>query len=160
MASVSGTFLGLDFGHFLGKVAQVGQFGADGLHGRKVGIRIAFLDNQLPSDFGRAEPGIQAVGAKLGIGLTLAIDNALDIGEEVGQMDFDPLAATGGKSVLNRDAAFEFACALANCDAAPPQFTFRPPLTTRSEFFDRASHKDTAGTAFEGLGCVDEECFE
>jgi len=61
---------------------------------------------------------------------------------------------------LNGDAALKFACTLPNRNAAPPKFTFRPPLATWSEFFDHARHKDAAGTAFEGLGGVDEERFQ
>jgi len=66
--------LGLGFGHLLGIVTQVGQLGAESLHGREVGVGIAFLGNQLASDFGRTEASIQAVRAELGISLTLTIN--------------------------------------------------------------------------------------
>jgi hypothetical protein len=130
------------------------------LDGWEVGVGIALLGHQLPADLGRAEPRIPAVRAELGIGLTLAVDNGLDLRAEVGQMIFSPLASTRGDVVLQGAPTLKFAGALPNGNAAPAAFPFRASLPPWPEFFDRAGHKEPAGTPFERLGRVDKERCE
>jgi hypothetical protein len=86
--------LGLTLGDFLWIVAQFIQFGTDGLGGRQYGIRVAFLGDQLAPHLGRCQSSIQAVGAELWISLALAIDDGLDIRQEVGEMYFRALPPT------------------------------------------------------------------
>ena len=152
--------MGLRFRDLFGGVAQGIKFGADGLHRRQCGISVALVDNQLATYFGGAQAGIQALRAKLGISLALAINNGTDIVQQVRQMVFRPLAAPCGEVVLNRHAAFQLTPALAKGYAAPPEFPFRPPLATGPQFLHRTCHKDAAGTPFEGLGRVDKQRLE
>src|SRR4029450_9807811 len=93
MASVSGSFLGLTLGHFLREIAQIIQFSADSFGRWQYGIRVAFVGDQLTPHLGRCQARIEAVGAELGVGLALAIDDGLDIRQEVGQMCFRPRRA-------------------------------------------------------------------
>ena len=120
--------MGRRFCHLLGIVAQIGQLGAHRLDGWEVGVGIALLGHQLPADLGRAEPRIPAVRAELGIGLTLAVDNGLDLRAEVGQMIFSPLASTRGDVVLQGAPTLKFAGALPNGNAAGAAFPFRASL--------------------------------
>ena len=57
--------MGASLGHFLGKVAQLVEFGADSLNRGQLFIVIAFLANQLASYLRSAQTTIEAVGAKL-----------------------------------------------------------------------------------------------
>ena len=52
-----------------------------GLYSGQCVIGVAFLANELASDFGSAQTRIQPGGPKLGIGLTLTIDDGLDVGQ-------------------------------------------------------------------------------
>jgi hypothetical protein len=73
--------LWLTLGYFFGVVAQGIEFACQGLHGGQCVIAVAFLSNELASDFGSAQTRIQPGGAKLGVGLTLTIDDGFDVGQ-------------------------------------------------------------------------------
>jgi len=85
MASVSGTFLGFDVGDFGRVIAEIVQFGRDGALGRQFGVRIAVRRAQLPPDFRSGQARIQAVVAKLGVGLALPLHNDADILQQMGR---------------------------------------------------------------------------
>ena len=76
----------LTLGDLFGIVTQGVELRRERLHGGQCSVRVAFLPNELPSDFGSTQSGIQPRRAKLRIGLTLAIDNRFDIGEEGGEV--------------------------------------------------------------------------
>ena len=73
--------MGLTLGHFFGVGAQGLEFACQGLHGGQCVIGVAFLGDELASDFGSAQTRIQPGGAKLGVGLTLTIDDGFDGGQ-------------------------------------------------------------------------------
>ena len=60
-------------------LAQGVQFRQDGALGRQGRIGIALLRDQLSAHFCCGDPGVQALGPKLGIGLALAIDQRFDV---------------------------------------------------------------------------------
>jgi hypothetical protein len=81
MALVAGIFLWLTLGYFLGVVAQGIELACQGLHGGQCVIAVAFLSHELASDFGSAQTRIQPGGTKLGVGLTLTIDDGFEVGQ-------------------------------------------------------------------------------
>src|SRR4029453_11385545 len=91
IASVSGSFFGVDSWPLSREIAQIIQFGADGFGRGQYGIRVAFVGDQLTPHLGRRQASIEAVGAEWGGGLALAIDDGLDIRQEVGEMCFRTL---------------------------------------------------------------------
>ena len=64
-------------GDLLGEVAQGVELGTDGLGSGKLSVSVAVLGDELAPDFGGTEAGVEAIGAELGIGLALAINDAL-----------------------------------------------------------------------------------
>ena len=120
-------------------------------------IGVAFVCDQLPADFRRAQAGRETVGAALWVGLTLAIDNGADIGQQVREMVFHPLAPTCSKGIEAGEPALQFVGPFANGHTAPPEFAFRAPLSPGSQFFDGAGHKQPSGTALERFRHLDEQ---
>ena len=49
-------------GYLLGEVAQVLEFGVDRLNSRQFFVGIAFLGDELASDLGGTEAGIETIG--------------------------------------------------------------------------------------------------
>src|SRR5262249_7260465 len=49
---------------------------------------------------------------------------------------------------------------LANGHPAPPEFTFRTPLSPGPQLFDGTGHKQPSSTTLERLCCLDEERLE
>src|SRR5262249_40359450 len=47
-----------------------------------------------------------------------------------------------------------------NGHPAPPEFTFRTPLSPSPQLFDGAGHKQPSGTALERFCCLDEQRLE
>jgi hypothetical protein len=112
-----------------GLVAQSIAFRREGLHGGQDGIRGAFLRDKLAADFRGAEPGIEPRRAQLRVGLTLAIDERLDIGQQGGPVVFCTLTATGRKGIQTGETTRSLMGALADCHTAPAEFTFCAPLS-------------------------------
>ena len=160
MASVSGIFLGLTLSDLFGIVTQGVEFRCERLHGGQGSVCIAFLHNELTSDFGGTQSGVEPRRAKLRVGLTLAIDEGLDIGEEGGQMIFCALATTGRKGIETPKPALQLMEAFADRHTAPAEFTFCPPLPASAQFFDGTRHKEPTGTSFQGPGCINKEGLE
>jgi hypothetical protein len=71
--------LRLTFGHLLRIVAQGVELGGDGLDSGEGVISVALLGDELSAHFRRAQAGIETMGTELGVGLTLAIDNGLNV---------------------------------------------------------------------------------
>ena len=160
MASVAGFFLRLTFRHFLRVVPEGIELAGNRLHRGECGIRVALLGDQLASDFGGTQTGIQTRRAKLGVGLALAIHEGFDIGEQLGQMVFYALPTTGRKGIKTREAAGQFMGTFADRHAAPAKVAFRAPLPTWPQLFDRTCHKEPASATFEGLSCFHEQGLE
>src|SRR4030095_7254892 len=129
MASVSGIFLGLTLGDLFGIVTQGVEFRCERLYGGHCSVRVSFLHDELTADFGGTQSGIEPRRAKLRVGLTLAIDDGFDIGEEGGQVIFCALATTGRTGIETPDPALQLMAALADSHTAPAEFTFCAPLS-------------------------------
>jgi predicted ATPase len=114
--------LGATLRHRLRIVAQCVEFGANRCRGGQLGIGVAFLRDQLPAHFSGTQARIQAGRAELRVGLALAIDNRLDIGQEGRQMVLGPFPPTQRKGIDALDATVQFAHAFADGHAAPAQF--------------------------------------
>src|SRR5215831_4756268 len=97
IASVSGDFLRLTFGDLLGIVPEGIEFGRQGLHRGERVISVPVLGDELASDFGGAQTGIEPCRAKLRIRLTLAINDSVHIVQQGGQVGFHRLTTTGSK---------------------------------------------------------------
>ncbi len=141
-------------------IPQPIQLGGDGLDGREFGVGIAFLGDQLAANLRSVQPGVEALGAKLGISLTLTINNRRNVGEEIRQMIFGAFAPARRAVVQADQATIQFMGADANRLAVPPQFAFGAPLPTRSEFFDSPGHEQPSSTAREAMRRLDEQRFE
>ena len=98
---------------------------------------LAFLGDELATDFRRAQTGIQARCTKLWVGLALAIDDGGDIGEQARQVVFRTRPrAQNLKGTENRFYRF-FVPQVSRLT----QFAFRLPLAAWSQFFDRSCMK-------------------
>jgi hypothetical protein len=131
-----------------------------GWHGGPRVIGVALLGNALASDCGSAQTRIQPGGAKLGIGLTLTLDEGFEVRQSGGQVVLHALPATGRAGLQTGDPALQHMGALADGDTAPAEFTLCAPLAPRASVFDGACHKDAAGTACKGPRCVHDQGFE
>src|SRR5262245_22879627 len=124
MASVSGIFLGLTLSDLFGIVPQAVEFRCERLHGGQGSVCRAFLHNELTSDFGGPQPGVEPRRAKLRVGLTLAIDDSFDISEEGRQVIFCALATTSRKGIETPEPALQRMAAFADSHTTPAAFTF------------------------------------
>ena len=104
-------------GYLLGEVAQVLEFGVDRLNSRQFFVGIAFLGDELASDLGGTEAGIETIGSEPWISLTLGIDDAFDIRKQIGQMVFGALTSSGREGIDAGKAAFQLMGAFADGDA-------------------------------------------
>ena len=69
-------------------------------------VGVALGREQLLADFGGTDAGEEPLGLELGVGLALAIDDVLDILEQVGQVVFDgptPSSSEGIKGQVPHD---------------------------------------------------------
>jgi len=137
-------------------IAEVTELGRDGTLGRKVGIGIAFLRNQLPTNLGCGQAGIQAISAKVRVGLALCIDQSFDVSQQVRQVVFGTFATAQREGVHTLDAAFEFLERFAQGLPIPVQFTLGLRLATTTEFVNSTSHKSPAFVSFKRLGGLDQ----
>jgi len=148
--------LGLRLGDFARVIAQGTQFGRDGSLGRKFVIDRAFLHNQLPANLGRSQACIQAIGAEIGIGLALRVDQRLYVSKQVRQVVFGTFATAQREGVHTLEAAFEFLERFAQGLPIPVQFTLGLRLATTTEFVNSTSHKSPAFVSFKRLGGLDQ----
>src|SRR5262249_43595008 len=116
--------------------------------GGQYSVRVAFLHDELTANFGGTQSGIEPRRAKLRVGLTLAIYDGFDIGEEGGQVIFCTLATTGRKGIETPEPALQLIAAFADSHTAPAEFAFCAPLPTYAQFFDRTRHTEPAGPSF------------
>ena len=109
-----GFFLGLRFGHLLGKVAQGVELCGDRLYRRQGLIAITLLGDELAPDFRSTQPGIETRRAKLGVGLALAINDSADIPKQGGEMVFGALSSAGREGIETPEATFQLMRAFAD----------------------------------------------
>jgi hypothetical protein len=122
----------------------------------QLGVGVAFVRHQLAPHFGSREARIQAVRAELWVGLTLAIDQRVDIGQEVGQMVFGAFPPAECERIEADKAAVEFPQTFADGHPAPTQFTCGSLLPASTKFFHSARHKQPTSAALQRLGGFDE----
>jgi len=118
------------------------------------------LGDELAADLGGAQPGRQTCRTKRRIRLTLTLDERFEIDQQVGQMVFRPLPTTGREGVQTGETTGELMQAFAKRPTIPAEFAFRTPLAAETSLFDGPCHEDPAGTAFQSLGRVNEQCLE
>jgi hypothetical protein len=152
--------LRLTFGDFFGQVAQAVALGSDRLHGGQLLRRVALPGDALAPDFGGTQPAIQAGRAKLGVCLALALDDGLDIRQQVRERVFGTFATSGCEGIETRAAALSLMGALAKGASVPTPFALRTTLATWPQLLDSPRHKEPAGAPFEGLGSRHEQGFE
>src|SRR5258708_17935100 len=100
---------------------------------------------------GGTQAGVEPLIFELRIRLALPVDDGSDIHQQVGQVVFCQFAAADTKCIQTRDAAVDFVHPFANRLAVPAEFTFDSAGATRTECFDGARHKVSAGTPFAFL---------
>jgi hypothetical protein len=156
MASVSGTFLGAALGH-LAQVETPGvQLGRDGLDGGQLRVSVTFGSDQLPADFGSGQPAVAARALEGRVGLTMLLDDGLDVDAELRQMDLGALTAAGGKGIQTGDARAEFVQALAERIAGPAQQLLGLALA-QAEAIHGLGHEAAACSAVQGGRGVDQQ---
>jgi hypothetical protein len=136
------------------------ELGGDRLHGGQRRWRVALVGDEWAPDFLGTQSGVQTRRAKLGVCLALAIDDGLEIKQQMREMVFGAFATSGRKGIETREAALSLMRALAEGPPVPTQFAFRATLAAWSQFFDRPRHKESAGAPCEGLGGLHEQGFE
>lgn len=120
--------MGLTLCDLVGIVTQGVELRRERLHGGQRGVRGALLYDALTSDCGGTQSSRQPRRAKLRVGLTLALDDGCDIGEEGGQVIFCALATTGRKGIETPEPALQRMDAFANRHTAPAECTCCTPL--------------------------------
>lgn len=123
-------------------------------------VLVALLRDQLAAHFGGREAGIEPVRFELGIGLTLAVHDLLQVRQELGQVFFRALAAPTGRIVQAGDAGSEFVAALAEGPPVPAEFPLGAALTAGSEFLDGTGAEEPSGAAPQRAVSGEEEIFE
>jgi hypothetical protein len=111
-------------------------------------------------DFSGTQPGVQTCRAPLGGCLALAIDDGLDIRQQIREMVFDTVATSGCEGIETCEATLSLRCAFAKGASVPPQCALRTTLAAWPQLFDRPRHKAPAGAPFEGLSGLHEQGFE
>jgi hypothetical protein len=160
MASVSGIFLGLTLRDLFAIVPQAVALRCERLHGGQGSVCIAFLPNELTSDCGGTQSGVEPRRAKRRVGLTLALDDTLDSSEEGRPVIFCALATTSRKGIETPDPALQRRAAFADRHATPAECTCCAPLPTYAPVLDSTRHKEPAGTSFQRPGCINQEGLE
>lgn len=98
----------------------------------------------MAADLGGAQAGVEPPGVERGVGLTLAVDQRPDVVEKAGEVLGGPLAPPRREGIDAADAAVEFVGALADGDAAPTEFAFRPTLAAGPEQTNGSGHEEAA----------------
>src|SRR5207244_3445225 len=101
----------------------------DRLRGGQLVVGVALLGDQLLADLGGADAGEESVGLELGIGLTLAIDDGLEIVEQTGQVFFHGPTPPSGEGIEASPAADQLVHPLAEGDPAPAEMFLGPTLS-------------------------------
>lgn len=161
MASVSGIFFFrlalLDRAQLVTKGVE---FDADGVLAGQLLVRVALLLDELGSDFGGTQSGVEALRLERRVGLALPVNEHLDVFQEMGQVVLGGFTTARGDVIFYRLAGFEFAEAFADRGAIPTEFALGSALSAIAEGFDDLGHKQASVTAFEFLGGVDAEGLE
>ena len=129
IASVSGIFFAADFWRPSWDSTEGVEFGRQGLHRGERVISVPVLGDELASDFGGAQTGIEPCRAKLRIRLTLAINDSVHIVQQGGQVGFHRLTTTGSKGIQTRETTLQLMHALPDGHPAPAECPFRVPLS-------------------------------
>ena len=85
--------MGAALGHLGEAVAEEIELLVDGLLGGELLVGVALGGDQLAADLGGTDPGEQAVGLELGVGLAVSVGDGPDVIKKSGQMLLDRLAA-------------------------------------------------------------------
>jgi len=152
--------LGCAFGHSGGIIAQLSELGANRGGGGQLLVCIAALGDQLTAHLGAAQARVQPIIFEVRIRLALPIDDGSDIHQQVGPVFFCQFAASGSKCIQTPDATFYFVHPFADRFALPTEFAFGLTCTSKTQCFDRARHKLTAGTPLELLGRIDQQTLQ
>jgi hypothetical protein len=121
---------------------------ADGFFARQFLVRVSLLGDQLPTNRRCCQSRVQPLRLKRGIRLTLAIHNATNVDEQLGQMFFALSASPCGKRIETPDAASQFMRSFADRASIPAQLAFGAALTLIPEQPNRASHEQPPFTTF------------
>lgn len=124
MASVSGSFFWLRFGHLFRGVAQLVEFGTDRLCRWQLLVRRAKLRHQLAAHLCCRQACGESFCSELRVGLALPIHDGCHLFEQMRQMLFTAFAASPGVRIETDDAALSFVLAFANRAPIPAQFSF------------------------------------
>jgi hypothetical protein len=124
---------------------------ADGFCPRQFLIRISFLGDQLPANRRCCQACVEPLGLEGGIRLTLTIDNAADIDEQVGQVFFALLASARGKAIQTPDPTAKLMRPFADRASIPDQLAFGAALPLVAKESNRASHEPSPFTPFQLL---------
>jgi len=84
--------------------------------------------------------------------LALAVDEGLDVGEQLGEVFVGAFASAQAEGIKAADARRQFVHPFADGAPIPPQFAFGPPLPIRAEATDRSCHEETPIRTAQRLG--------
>jgi hypothetical protein len=148
--------LGTALGHGGEPIAQIVELGVDRLLGRQLLVGVPLAVDQLAADLGGTDPGEEAVGLELGVGLTVPVGDLPDVVEQAGEPLLGPLAAAAREGIDAGHAAVQLVGPLADGAPSPAQVLLGPALPAPAHRPDGLGHVQPPSGAFEFLGGVDE----
>src|SRR5262249_52801824 len=87
------------------------------------------------------QPGVQPLRLEGRVSLALAIDDGLDVAQQIGQVVFGAFASAQAEGIDAADAAAQLVHAFADRPPIPAQLALRPPLPIRPETAYRPRHE-------------------
>jgi hypothetical protein len=136
------------------------QLAVDGPHRWSLGFGIPLPLDQLSPDLGGTQSRVEAIGAEARIGLTLAIDEGLEVVQKMGVMIFGPPSSAQGEGIHTGNPGLDFVHPFDQGVAIPTQFPLGTSSPTVAQEEDRASHKLASLATLQCLGCVEEMTFD
>jgi hypothetical protein len=124
-------------------VAQLVKLAPDSLFHGQLLIGVAFVQDQLFPNRGGGQARVQPLRLERWVGLALAIDEGLDVGEQLRKVFFSALASAQAEGIKAADARRQFVHPFADGHPIPAQFAFGSPLPIRAEATDRSCHEET-----------------
>jgi hypothetical protein len=149
--------LGAALGHPGEPEAQQVELGVDRLLGGQLLVGVALDGDQLASDLGGTNPGEEAVGLELGVGLAVGIGDGPDVVEQSGQVLLGGLAAAAVEGIDAGQAGAEFVHPLADRLPVPAKVGLGPDLSPSPDGVDGLGHEEAPNAPLECLGGVDQD---
>jgi len=149
--------LGAALGHPGEAEAEEVELGVDGLLGGQLGVGVALLGDQPASDLGGTDPGEEASGLELRVGLAMGVGDGPDVVEESGQMLLGGLASSAMEGIDAGHAGAQLVHPLADGLPVPAEVGLGPDLPASAHGPDGLGHEEPSLAPLECPGGVDQD---